>query len=162
MVKDQHLSLWALVSLLQWYCVSSSSSSTLHPSVSYPPVVHVPCCCLCRPLQPRSRCGWYPSATDANDCATSNSCDCYACYWWAHPTESMESAAAGAAFAHTQTGTEQERNEYGIILGLLPSKGIHNTMISFLIFWCLQSTKTESTQIYLYINKLEVIKKVLE
>ena len=69
------------------------------------------CCCFCRFVQPRcQRGGWYPSSTDGEDCSTSYPSTCCAGYRWANPAESVESAAAGAASAHAQTGTVQGRN----------------------------------------------------
>lgn len=66
--------------------------------------------CLCRNIQPwYKRCGWYPPSTDADDCSTSNTSTLCARYRWAHSTEPVESAAAGAASAHAQTG-EVERS----------------------------------------------------
>lgn len=66
---------------------------------------------FCRNVQPRcQRHGRCPSSTSADDCSASDSSACCTLYWWAHPAEPMESAATGAASAHTQTGIEQVRN----------------------------------------------------
>lgn len=101
-------------------CICISSAVIQHqPSQSQPPKLSdfkfynfllFSCFCFCRNVQPgRQRCSWYPSSTDADDCSASNSSTSCGLYRWAHPTEPVESAAAGAASAHAQTGTEKER-----------------------------------------------------
>ena len=80
------------------------------------------CCCLCRHVQPRrQRHGWCPSSTSADYCSASDSSACCTSPQWAYPAEPVEFAAAGAASAHTQTGTEQERNSKSAQEDILPS-----------------------------------------
>lgn len=83
--------------------------------------------CLCRSIQPWcKRCGWYPPSTDADDCSTSNTSTLCARYRWAHSTEPVESAAAGAASAHAQTG-KVEKMEWK--KHILSSRNIHSRVL---------------------------------
>lgn len=62
-------------------------------------------CFFYRPVQPRSQRLSHSSSTDAHDYSTTYSSTNRSPNWWAHPAESVEPAAAGAASALTQTGT---------------------------------------------------------